>query len=398
MASIKVLLYTHKTLSDNRHPLMMQIIHNKKVKRINLGYNLFKEEWNSNDKKAKGSSDLAVEINTFLTGEMSKANSHLLTLKRRKNDFTVDELVDMIKKPKETLSFTEYSKELIKRLRAANRLGNADSYQWALNKVHKFSGKTNLEFQEINYKFLTKLKEYHLGEGYTINGLNVYTRAIKAIYNKAINEGIISRDLYPFDNFKIKNEKTQKRAISKEDMQKIVNLELVEETALWHTRNYFLFSFYTIGMNWTDMAKLKVENIKNGRINYIRSKTHKEYTIALNPKIEFILNYYAGNKKRREFVFPIIDRTDTVENTLKDIRNNLKTYNKYLKAIALEANIDSILTSYVSRHSWASIANFAGVQLGVISQGMGHADLKTTQIYLADFDKSDIDAANANIL
>ncbi|MCF8458192.1 MAG: site-specific integrase [Bacteroidales bacterium] len=398
MASIKILLYTHKTLGDGRHPLMMQLIHNRKTRRINLGYNLYKEEWDAKNMKVKGKSDLAIQVNAFLIKELDNANSQYINFKRLNQDFTLDELVDKIKKPNKVITFTEYCQELIQRMRNADRLGNADSYKWALNKIQNFAGKKNIQFQEINFKFLTKLQEDHLSNGNTINSLNVYLRAVRAIYNKAINEGVVAKDHYPFDKFKIKNERTQKRAISKGDIKKIVDLELIEDTELWHTRNYFLFSFYTIGMNWTDMAKLKVENIVDGRIIYKRTKTHKLYSIAINPQIEKILNCYANGKLRTDFIFPIIERPNNNEDTLKDIRNKLKTYNKYLKTLGIESKIDSKLTSYVSRHSWASIANFAGTQLGVISQGLGHSDLKTTQTYLAEFDNSDIDQANANIL
>lgn len=398
MASIKIILYVHKTLKDNRHPLMMQIIHNKKVKRINLGYSLYKEEWDSKNTKVKGKGDLAAEINSFIIEELEKANTQLMNLKRAKTQFSVDELIGKIKAPSIGKSFTQYTNELIDRLRKANKLGNADSYQWALNAIHNFTGKKDVSFSDIDFKFLSGLKEYHLGNGNSINGLNVYLRAIRAIYNKAINEGIVNKENYPFDKFKLQNEKTQKRAIPKEDIQKIANMELKENTEHWHTRNLFLFSFYTIGMNWSDMAKLKIKNISNGRIIYKRTKTHKEYSIALNPKIQTILDYYTTGKKLDDYLFPIIDRTENIEDTRKDIRNKLKTFNKYLDTLGKEAGFDGKLTSYVARHSWASIANFAGTQLGVISQGLGHSDLKTTQTYLAEFDNSDIDQANANIL
>jgi site-specific recombinase XerD len=81
-----------------------------------------------------------------------------------------------------------------------------------------------------------------------------------------------------------------------------------------------------------------------------------------------------------------------------DIKNNLKNHNHRLRKIGKLVGISEHLTSYVARHSWASIANFSGVHIGVISQGLGHNDIKTTQTYLANFDYSDIDEANASIL
>ncbi len=220
-------------------------------------------------------------------------------------------------------------------------------------------------------------------------------RSIKAVFNKAIKENIISPEYYPFRDYKIKQKKTIKRAITKEEMQKIVDLDLEKESYLWHARNYFLFSFSTIGMSWVDMALLKPEDIHNDRIIYRRSKTHKEYNIKINNQIKEILEYYLN--MNNTYIFPIIKKDDELDKR-NDIKNRLRRYNENLKRIGKKIKSSIPLTSYVARHSWASIANFSGVHIGIISQGLGHEDIKTTQTYLANFDYSDIDSANENIL
>ena len=146
------------------------------------------------------------------------------------------------------------------------------------------------------------------------------------------------------------------------------------------------------------MALLKVENIKGDRIIYQRSKTDKEYNVKINENISDILNYYIKDKQQDDYIFPIIhdDENETIKR--KNIKNALRIYNKHLKQIGEMINCSIPLTSYVSRHSWASIANFSGIHIGVISQGLGHEDIKTTQTYLANFDYSAIDEANNNIL
>ena len=223
-------------------------------------------------------------------------------------------------------------------------------------------------------------------------------RVIRAVYNKAINEDLVSVDYYPFRKYKIKLKKTSKRAISRDKMKKNVNLELDETSTFWNARNYFLFSFYTIGMSWVDMALLKVENIKGDRIIYQRSKTDKEYNIKINDNINLILDYYIKDKNKEDYIFPIINNEENETAKRSNIKNALRIYNKHLKQIGENIDCSIPLTSYVSRHSWASIANFSGIHIGVISQGLGHEDIKTTQTYLANFDHSAIDDANENIL
>ena len=399
MASVKVILYKSKTYKDGTHPLMLQIIHNRKVKKQSINIRLLEEDWDSANNLPKRRVSNYKEIVTLIRTKIIEAEKTLVSLETSKNNFSVNELATKIKGKKSKKSFNEYTEELIEGMIKANKIGNANSYQGALNIINKFTNNKDLAFTDIDYKFLTKFEEFHLRkEGNTINGLNVYMRVIRAVYNKAINEDLVSVDFYPFRKYKIKIKKTAKRAISRDEMKRIVKLKLDETSTFWNARNYFLFSFYTIGMSWIDMALLKVENIKGDRIIYQRSKTDKEYNVKINENISDILKYYIKGKQQEDYIFPIIhdDENETIKR--KNIKNALRIYNKHLKQIGEMINCSIPLTSYVSRHSWASIANFSGIHIGVISQGLGHEDIKTTQTYLANFDYSAIDEANNNIL
>ena len=153
-----------------------------------------------------------------------------------------------------------------------------------------------------------------------------------------------------------------------------------------------MFSFYMIGMNFTDMAYLTPANLVNGRLEYKRKKTGKFYSLALFDKPQEILNYYIKGKKKDDYIFPIIERTEP-ELIRLDIQNNLRTCNKYMGLIAEELKIEGNITSYVARHSWASIGKFLNVPIQVISEGLGHDSIQTTQIYLDSFEANVIDDA-----
>ena len=305
---------------------------------------------------------------------------------------TITEIKIKILNDTDLITFGDFTKRIIDELKTANRFGSAGAYEAALSFVLRNNNNKDLYFQNLNYKFLKTLEMAHLAIGNTLNSLAVYMRTIRAIYNRAINENIAKRDWYPFAQYKIKKTKTQKRAISKTDVQLIENFNSKEGSQKFHARNYFMFSFYMVGLNYTDMAFLKKSNIVNERLEYVRKKTNKFYSLALYDKPKKILEYYLKDKNANDYIFPIISR-DTAEEQRKDIKNNLKTYNKYIRLIAAELKIEGNITSYVARHSWASIGKFLNVPIQVISEGLGHDSMQTTQIYLDSFETNVIDNA-----
>lgn len=214
------------------------------------------------------------------------------------------------------------------------------------------------------------------------------------IFNRAIKAGVIKKELYPFTGYVIKTAKTKKRAIRRDVITLIENIELDKGSRVWHARNYFLFSFYTQGMNFVDLAKLKPSNIIESRIEYTRQKTKKDYSIKLTDQIKTILKIYLQGKSSDDYIFPIITRVGNPELEYKDIAEKRKIYNQNLKIIAENCGINSNLTGYVSRHSFATIAKHKGVPISVISEFMGHSDARTTEIYLDSFDKEVLDDYN----
>jgi site-specific recombinase XerD len=217
------------------------------------------------------------------------------------------------------------------------------------------------------------------------------------IYNRAIKSGIVKKESYPFTNYTIRTTKTRKRAISGEVITQIDQLDISEGSRLWNSKNYFLFSFYTMGINFTDMARLKASSIVDGRIEYIRQKTKKDYSIKVTPQIQKILDIYIQDKTEDEYIFPIITRIGNPLLEFKDISEKRRINNKKLKIIGEMIGMETSLTSYVARHSWATIAKRKGVPVAVISEGMGHEDVKTTQIYLDSFEKDVLDEYNEMI-
>lgn len=375
---------------------------------VPTGVFVVKDDWNDSSKEIKRSCKLyksIQQVNDYLVDKRKDVNSFINDLlESGQIEFMTASQVKKayLDRNKNNISFNEFTNKLILEFKKTHKLGNASVYQQALDFIAKnING--DVYFREIDYTFLKKLEKVHLESGYGYNSLSVKLRTIRAVYNKAINEGVAKQEWYPFTKYKIKQTKTQKRAISKEDILKIENYKPIFGSPEFHARNYFMFSFYMIGMNFSDIAHLKYSNLKRARLEYYRKKTGKFYSLELYDKPKAIIQIYRKsnfifnpNKSEDSYIFPIIKRQDR-ELIRADVYNGLKQLNKYIRRIANELEIDAHITSYVARHSWASIGKALNIPISVISDGLGHEDLSTTQIYLDELDKSTIDQASKMI-
>jgi integrase len=232
----------------------------------------------------------------------------------------------------------------------------------------------------------------------------VFLRTLKTLINYAQKEELLKSDYNPFKDFsfkKFRNIKTEKRALTKEQLQFIIKLEIPEGDKLFDAKNYFLFSFYNSGMNFVDMAHLKWNQVNKDTLQYTRKKTNQPFKVILLDRSIEILKYYRqfSNNTESGYVFPILNH---LHNTPKSIDNRidkvLKLVNADLKRIAEIVGIDEKLTTYVARHSAATIMKRSGIPQGVISESLGHTSEKTTRIYLDSFDDDTLYQASKSLL
>lgn len=295
-------------------------------------------------------------------------------------------------------SFLAFGDEKVEELKAARRFGSARAYKGLLGILRAFSNGRDIRFNEINYDFLKKFEQFHLSkEGNTFNGVASYMRTLKAIYNKGIKEGYIEREAYPFYYYKIRMTPTAKRALDAEGLRKIMELKVDQERKIFHYRNYFLISYMLYGMSFVDMCFLKRKNIVEGRIQVQRKKTAKHYNIKITAALWELLDFYIKDKKPDDFILPVIQR-EKLEHQYKDIDWERHRYNKGLKEIAKLCGIEHRLTTYVSRHSFATQAMLQNIPLQAISSMLGHSKLNTTQIYLKSLPTDILDEYNERLI
>ena len=222
-------------------------------------------------------------------------------------------------------------------------------------------------------------------------------RVIRALFNKGIKAGLIEKEAYPFTYYSIPQTPTEKRALNAEDLRKILEIELPREEVLYRYRNYFVCSFFLYGMNFTDMAYLKVGNIIDGRIKYQRKKTGKLYNIKITKQLSQILSIYLEGKEKQDYIFPVIKRENLAKQE-REINWERQRYNRGLKKIQKLCGIEQKLTTYVSRHSFATQALWHNVPLEAISAMLGHSKLNTTQIYLKSLPTNILDEYNEKLI
>lgn len=400
MASIKTIL--RKTaLKNGKYPVLLRVTKNRKSKFFSTPFEANLKEWDSNLGRFNKKHSLQIKSNRLLGKIEDRALEVISELEMGQDFYTVNDFESKfrLQSNPEASNIFSFWQEQIDEMREAGRMSNAEIYHHTKNSVHKFVKQKSLHFKEVSPTFLDKYEVYLRNKGGTGGGIGVKMRTIRAIFNVAIKRGIIDEKLYPFKLYKISKLKGKaiKRALNIQEVYSLQNLDLRDNPHLINSRNYFIFSFYTRGMNFADMMKLRWENVSSDRIHYTRSKTKGNFIIKIMPPVKEILDYYAKNDS--PYIFPIILRENLSPTQLNDRkRKTLKKFNKDLKELAELAGINKSLTSYVARHSFANCLKQKGAGTDIISESLGHQDVKTTKAYLKELDTALLDEASELLL
>ena len=395
MASIKV-KFRPSITTGKEGTIYYQVIHNRVIRQIKTDYHVFEEEWNEKNGvvifSANGRTDILRSIKERIGWDMKRLKAIIGRMESSGNGFTADDIVEEYQEATREQSFFRFMKGVIARLKLLNKERTAENYAATLNGFMRFREGKDVLFDEIDSNQMMEYEAYMKAQGIAMNTVSFYMRILRAVYNRAVEKGL-TEQRNPFRHVYTGIDKTVKRAIPLEDIKRIKGLDLSMNPSLEFARDMFLFSFYTRGMSFIDMAYLKKKDLQNGILSYRRRKTGQQLCIRWEKCMQEIVGKYQKNET--DYLLPIIKK---VGNEQQQYRNALRLVNNKLKGIATMAGLQVNLTMYVSRHSWASIAKNKNVPLSVISEGMGHDSEATTQIYLASLDSSLVDKANEMIL
>ena len=397
MASIKV-KFRPSTVADHEGTIYYQILHERKPRQLLSDYHVFQSEWD--ESRAMVVTTQNSERKAFILSirERIRWDVERLTKIVRKLDgnglqYTADDVIDEFNRYAQEYSLFNFMESIIIKLKQNGKVRTSETYTSALNSFKKFRKDEDIMLDCLNSEVMEAYEAWHQSRGVAPNTISFYTRILRAVYNRAVEEDIVENK-NPFRHVYTGVDKTIKRALPLPVIKKIKALDLSLTPALDYARDMFMMSFMLRGMSFIDMAFLRKTDLQNGYITYRRRKTGQKLVIEWTNEMQLILDKYPENAS--DYLLPVIRNPGTNERcTYHNMGYNI---NHNLKAVAKVVGVTIPLTLYVARHSWASIAKSKGIPLSVISEGMGHDNEATTQIYLASLDTSAVDKANSLIL
>lgn len=396
MASINVKLRT-STADGKEGTIYYQIIHNRVIRQQKTDYHLFTHEWNEKRSTViiEGNrSNYLQTVKERIEWDMRRWQSIIRQYENKRYKYHADDIIATFQKTLTDQTLFNFMQSVIARLQLIGKERTAETYHSTLKSFMKYRQEQDILLEDIDSDLMQMYEAHLQSRGISKNSISFYMRILRAVYNRAV-EKELTENRHPFKHVYTGTEKTVKRAIPLKSIKQIKNLELPIKSSLDFARDIFLFSFYTRGMSFIDIAFLKKKDLANGILSYRRRKTGQQLFIRWEKCMQEILDKYKENEES-PYMLPIINPQEKHER--QQYKNILYRINKSLKDIGQLIKLPIPLTMYVARHSWASAARSKNIPISVISEGMGHDSEKTTQIYLASLDTAVVDRANRIIL
>ena len=403
-ASLSVVCYKSKRLSNGESPLMLQVSKGGKRQYQSLGVSVNPKFWDFSKNKPKSNCPNREYILKLILNKQAELQQRMLELNAEQKEYTTTTLLHNEHRKFELKTVSQFYQELIEQYKANDKCGNRLIYKSSYNSINVFTnGNLEIPFSAIDVAWLNKYEKWLRSKGNKETTMSLMFRTLRSAYNKAIESKCARKSDYPFNDYRISkfDVSTEKRAIAKADILKFSTdvRSIGKQQYVQLSKDIFIFSYLCGGINFTDIANLTKDNIIEGkRLHYIRQKTGKLIKLGLSEEAIQIIGRYAEESKG--YLFPILNAQlhKTPLQKQNRIHKMLGKVNKNLKLLATDLGVEANLTTYVARHSFASVLKKSGVNIALISEALGHSDLTTTQIYLDSFDNEQIDNAMKNLL
>ena len=292
---------------------------------------------------------------------------------------------------KDTLdaAFSDYTASL----RAQGRISTAVAYECSQRSIKKY--KVNVRFADVTPAFLHNYENWMLSNECSTTTISIYLRCLRTLFNLAINDGLLTKEAYPFGKkrYEIPVGRNVKKALTLRDIGAIYSYPTQQGSTADMAKNYWLFMYFCNGMNMKDMCLLKYDNIKGNILEFERAKTARTkrkveaIRIPLGEDTKAIIEKWGNPKiEASTYIFPVLSKGLTPERQRDLIQLRTHLVNEHMKDIAKELSIESSVTTYAARHSFATILQRSGAPVSFISEALGHGNVQTTQNYLAGFE------------
>lgn len=261
------------------------------------------------------------------------------------------------------------------------------------------TGNNSLPFSALTPTLLSAYEHDLLIRGRKRNTISLYMRTLQNICNRATHNGIAQIPSDLFEHVFTGMDPVQHRAVVPEVIQKIRQTELTgKDSRLGFARDMFMLSFYLCGIPFVDLAHLRKCDMKDGYITYRRRKTKRLVCLQVEPCALKIIHDYTSIAPKTTYLLPIIRRQGNSTDEQRQYESALRLYNKHLKQLSQKLELKINLTSYVARHSWATIAHDIGINIADISAALCHSSEKMTRNYLESFTPDRLGSVNREVL
>ena len=396
MASVKA-MFRASTVDAKQGVIYFQIIHNRVVRQLTTSYHIYPNEWDGKTLVSTGDNarhDYLKTTRERIEWDLKRLNSIINQFEKSRRVYVADDIIFTFRQTSGEYTLFNFMQRVIVGLQQMGKYRTSETHRATLRSFMQFRDGKDIPVEEIDADTMLTYEAHLRNRGLARNSTSFYMRILRAVYNRAVEKGL-TMNRNPFKQVYTGVDKTVKRAIPLKAIKQIKNLDLTMQPSLEFARDMFLFSFYTRGMSFIDMAFLRKPDLANGVLTYRRRKTGQQLLIRWEKFMQEIVKKY-GTPTDSPYLLPIITTPGNAERA--QYQTMLHRVNYCLKKIAALAAIPVQLTMYVARHSWASAAKSKNIPISVISEGMGHDSEMTTQIYLASLDTTVVDRANAQIL
>ena len=380
--------------------MFYQVIHNRVARQVRTGYKLHPQEWDAERKEIVFPPDVGEARRSYLASlgnavheDMRQLKSIVTRLEREEEGYTADSVVSAYLAPAACRCFLSFARHLVEQLKQVGKHCTAETYTTAVNSFERFRQARDLLLEDVDSDLMAAYEAELKAAGICPNTISFYMRNLRAIYNRAVEKGLTAQRR-PFRHVYTGIDKTVKRAVPLSVIRRLKDLDLSLCPVMDYARDVFMFSFYTRGMSFVDIAFLRKKDLQNGILSYRRHKTNQQLFIKWEKPMQELIDKY--DTTGSPYLLPIIKSGG--EDERKQYKREAHRINSNLKKIGMQLGLSIPLTTYVARHGWASIAKSKNIPIATISEAMGHDSEATTRIYLASLDTSVVDKANSLVL
>ena len=386
---LALILDTRKPTRKGDYPAKVRVTYRRERKYYPTGKYLMPEEW---DRLAESKTRALVELREELSASFEYVRSMVQELLTG-GGFSLEALNTRLKRADvETLNDLFRSK--IEALRADGNVGNMLVYDNVLKGVERFAG-GQIALERVTVEWLRRYNRFLIGEEKSATTMGIHFRTIRAIVNQAKREGLIREADYPFGRgkFEIQEGEGRKMALTLDQIRQIARYDNGSE-ATSRYRDYWLFLYLCNGINVADFVKLRYRNIVDGELCFVRQKTErttkvrKEIRVAVTEPMQRIIDRRGSPQAPDAFIFPVLSGDEDALTRKHKAQYLTRAINLHMGRIGKELGFGSIST-YTARHSYATVLKRSGANIAYISESLGHSDLKTTENYLASFEKEE---------